>query len=117
MAGATYGNAGSGGKGSKMITSKISNNDEYLTCPECGFEYVHLTKVDIYPVGTAKINVKIKRKGVSLLPNYKADDIRDVILEMTFFCEEGHFFKHRLHFHKGLALLATFLDLYVERNK
>jgi hypothetical protein len=90
---------------SHLIPVTTSMTEPALTCPVCGFKYVHPVAIECCPPGGAKGGVRIDAQGVRLDPTTPPEG-RGVATTLTFLCENGHIFTYGLRFHKGL----TFLD-------
>ena len=92
-----------------------ASGEQLLACPECGFEYVHITKAevfiraedeDIHTYVTADIGdhkTEIKRvKGMGRNPSGRRDG-----LILTGYCEEGCEFEIKMAQHKGNTLVKS----------
>jgi hypothetical protein len=76
--------------------------DGKLLCPVCGSEYVHVTKIDAFPVGPAKQRVHLDCQGITLSSAAQAGGHgRGNTVCVTFQCENGHEFRLCCDFHKG----------------
>ena len=76
--------------------------DQNLICPVCGFEYVHITKVQAQPVGPGMHCVTATGRGVNVSTLSRPGGLgrgNDVVL--TFQCECSHEFTYTFGFHKG----------------
>ena len=92
-----------------------ASGEQLLACPQCGFEYVHITKAevfiraedeDIHTYVTADIGdhkTEIKRvKGMGRNPSGRRDG-----LILTGYCEEGCEFEIKMAQHKGNTLVKS----------
>ena len=74
-----------------------------VTCPACGFHYVHIAGVEVNQGGKA---VFVDRKGSHAAGDGPAT-ARGSIVTTTFWCENGHKFEHSLAFHKGEVFIRV----------
>lgn len=73
-------------------------------CPECGFEFVALYKIEII-MGDIKVTVN----GVDDITTDTCNNngARGVIVKRYYVCEEGHEFIEEEQFHKGQTYVDT----------
>ena len=92
-----------------------ASGEQLLTCPECGFEYVHITKAEVFMRGedednhthvTADIEdhkTEIEKvKGMGRNPSGRRDG-----LILTGYCEEGCNFEIEMAQHKGNTIVKS----------
>lgn len=93
--------------GRKMIIQKTESGDYFLGCPVCksNVDNVHPSCVKVYPVNDTEY--VITNKGLEIKDSDAAQRQRGVSIVLSFFCEEGHTWKHEFKFHKGTTFIET----------
>jgi hypothetical protein len=76
-----------------------------LECPQCGFEYVHPTLVEVNAGGSI---TTIDHDGTRMSAGEAAG--RGVRIRLNFSCEGGHRFSVVFDFHKGNTGVVAYLD-------
>jgi len=71
-----------------------------VTCPVCGFDYVHPISVRCVPAGAAGGSITVTAHGIHRDRRDSVDG-RGVVIELGFSCEGGHIFTQGFTFHKG----------------
>lgn len=77
------------------------NYTKSMICPVCSFDYSHIEAVTVNRGGEI---TEVGHDGTKMIAG-KPDD-RGASVEILFWCESGHRWKHRMYFYKG----QTFLD-------
>jgi hypothetical protein len=81
------------------------NEEPMLTCPVCGFEYVHPVGLVCKGAGSANTELRLDSHGVHQNPQSEPWG-RGVRITMEFLCEGGHRFDYSFTFHKGWTFLT-----------
>lgn len=76
-----------------------------IECPECGHDYIHIEAVDILQ-NRQEISIGYGMAGEGLIAPVLIHEIdessgRGSVVDVRFFCENGHRFEHKYRFHKG----------------
>ena len=71
-----------------------------LKCPVCGFDYNHLTAVEVRGgIGRIEgVGTRIDASGTRVFETYVN---RSVAIDLEFSCEDGHDYTYTLEFYKG----------------
>ena len=92
-----------------------ASGEQLLPCPQCGFEYVHITKAEVFmraededihthvtaDIGDHKTEIK-RVKGIGRNPSGRRDG-----LILTGYCEEGCKFEIEMAQHKGNTIVKS----------
>jgi hypothetical protein len=88
-------------------TDKAFGDLPYLRCPECGFEYVHLTRVKVATGDGVTIieNGETRHVQRETAEVHEARSNRGVRIFIEYACEEAHHGAIILQFHKGVTFV------------
>ena len=78
-------------------------DNEPITCPKCGDDYMHLSAVQVHQGQTA-----ITITGSNLVRNDQAGSSgRGSVVTLEMACESGHITQQHFTFHKGQVFATT----------
>ena len=89
-----------------MMIERDKYIGDTLLCPICGEAYVHPVAVICNPAGSIKGACTVTHDGVHLDKTVGPEG-RGVRIYLSFECEQGCRFVHKLYFHKGNTFIET----------
>lgn len=82
----------------RMIFKASGDFDGELCCPLCGHEYVHPERVSVEQGHSRTV---VTGETTEISTSSRSLSHRGSLINLRFWCEQGHSFQYDLEFHKG----------------